>query len=153
MDGDTEAQLAILATITERFAAQRMRFWLRGGWAVEFLLGEVTRRHGDIDLVTWSRHRRRVHRTLIDAGFELIREWEAQTDFRARDQTISIVYLTRLPDGKVITHGIPVWTWPDGRVHTLDARYHDTVPNQGMSAPTIPSWTRPESRSRRRRSS
>jgi hypothetical protein len=129
MDDDTKAQLAVLATLAERFASARMRFWLRGGWAVDFLLGEVTRRHGDIDLVTWLRHRRRICQVLTDAGFELIREWEAQTDFRARGQVVSIIYLTRLPDGRIITHSIPVWTWPDGslssgrkRLGTLSAR-------------------------------
>lgn len=122
MDADTEAQLAILETIVEKFAAQRMRFWLRGGWAVDFLLGQVTRRHGDIDLVTWHRHRRRICQVLTDTGFELIREWEAQTDFRARGQVVSIAYLARLPDGTIITHSIPVWTWPDGSLSSGQKR-------------------------------
>ena len=52
MDSDTEAQLAVLGTLAERFATAQMRFWLRGSWAIDFLLGEVTREHGDIDLVT-----------------------------------------------------------------------------------------------------
>jgi hypothetical protein len=114
LDSDTEAQLTILRTLAERFATARMRFWLRGGWAVDFLLGEATRRHGDIDLVTWLRHRRRIRHLLTDIGFAPIQEWEAQSDFRASGQVVSIIYLTRLPDGRIITHGIPVWTWPDG---------------------------------------
>lgn len=114
MDTDTEAQLSVLALLADRFAAHRMRFWLRGGWAVDFLLGEVTRRHSDIDLVTWLRHRQATRRVLTDAGFDLIREWEAQTDFRAAGQVVSIIYLMRLPEQRIITHSIPVWTWPDG---------------------------------------
>ena len=110
MDTDTEAQLSILALLADRFAAERMRFWLRGGWAIDFLLGKITRHHSDVDLVTWLRHRRRVGRLLTGAGFELTREWESQTDFRVAGQDVSVNYLTRLPDGTIITHGIPVWT-------------------------------------------
>jgi hypothetical protein len=121
MDSDTEAQLAILRTLAERLATARLRFWLRGGWAVDFLLGEVTRRHGDIDLVTWLRHRRRIRLLLTNIDFEPIQEWEAQTDFRVKGQVVSSIYLTRQPDGCIITHGIPVWTWPDGSLSSRKA--------------------------------
>jgi hypothetical protein len=122
MDDDTRAQLSVLATLADRFAAQRMRFWLRGGWAVDFLLGEITRRHADVDIVTWQRHRRRVHRVLLDAGFVLTRETEVQSDYRAQGQDVSVIYLTRLPDGRIVTHGIPVWTWPDGSLMARSRR-------------------------------
>jgi hypothetical protein len=44
-------------------------FWLRGGWALDFRLGRVKREHGDIDIVTWARHRRRIGERLERAGF------------------------------------------------------------------------------------
>jgi hypothetical protein len=41
-----------LALIAQTLAAARREgipLWLRGGWAMDFFLGEVTREHGDID--------------------------------------------------------------------------------------------------------
>lgn len=33
------------------FKSQGIKIWLDGGWAVDALLGEQTRTHGDIDIV------------------------------------------------------------------------------------------------------
>ncbi len=52
-DTGNEAQLRVIREIAELFGAAHIRFWLRGGWALDFLLGEITRPHGDIDPVTW----------------------------------------------------------------------------------------------------
>jgi serine/threonine-protein kinase len=69
MDRATETQLSLIRELADLLGKAHLRFWLRGGWAVDFLLGEITRRHSDIDLVTWLRHRQRIRRTLLDAGF------------------------------------------------------------------------------------
>ncbi|NQX62193.1 nucleotidyltransferase domain-containing protein [Paenibacillus qinlingensis] len=37
---------------------------MRGGWAIDFLLGRVTRLHKDLDLVTWVRHREELEQVL-----------------------------------------------------------------------------------------
>ena len=58
MDDRSQAQLNILRAISARFSGIRARFWLRGGWAVDFMLGRITRPHADIDIVVWARHRR-----------------------------------------------------------------------------------------------
>jgi hypothetical protein len=107
-----EAQLRVLREIAALFASLRVRYWLRGGWAIDFHLGRVTRPHADIDLVVWLRHRRRIVRALTVAGFALVHDLDVQTDLRRHDQAISIIYLAHAADGRVITHGIPVWTWP-----------------------------------------
>jgi hypothetical protein len=113
VDTRTQAQLSMLHALDETFSASRVRWWLRGGWAIDFMLGRITRLHSDIDIVVWARHRRRLYRVLSEAGFALVREWPpTQSDFQTHDETVSVAYLTRTPDGRVITAGIPVWEWP-----------------------------------------
>lgn len=111
IDGQTRAQLDLIREIDEALSRPRVGFWLRGGWAIDFLLGEVTRPHADIDLVAWLRHRERVQRALVEASFELIRETEVQSDFCKNDQDVSFVFLKRAGDGGIVAHGIPEWTW------------------------------------------
>ncbi|MGH2588515.1 MAG: nucleotidyltransferase domain-containing protein [Dehalococcoidia bacterium] len=112
MDDQARIQLDIIRQVGATLGRLRIRFWLRGGWAVDFMLGEITRPHADIDLVVWARNRRRVCQALTEVGFVLDREIEVQTDLRKGGQDISIIYLTRSLDGRVVTHGIPVWAWP-----------------------------------------
>jgi hypothetical protein len=116
-------QLSLLAELADVFAGARLAGWLRGGWALDFLLGEVTRPHSDVDLVTWRRHRQRVHRLLPAHEYALVRELPVQTDFTKHDQTVSVVFVARGPDGRPVVPGIPGWTWrPDAlprRRHTL----------------------------------
>ncbi|WP_282940165.1 hypothetical protein [Paenibacillus sp. RC67] len=68
----SRCQLKILDEIHAICTSLNTRFWLRGGWAIDFLLGRITRPHDDIDLVAWVRHREKIERSLIDAGFQCI---------------------------------------------------------------------------------
>jgi len=95
-------------------SAADVRFWLRGGWAIDFLIGRVTRTHEDVDAVTWQRHRRRLREALTAAGFRVVRETEKQVDFEERGVDVTFVFLTRDGEGRIVTHAIPEWTWrPD----------------------------------------
>lgn len=132
LNEQARAQLALLGEIGAALAARRIRFWLRGGWAVDFLLGRVGRPHADLDLVLWARHRRRAERALLDAGFRPVREAPVQTDLCKDGQDVSLVFLTRAPGGAITAHGIPGWTWrPDAlprrprRLHGIAARVVD----------------------------
>src|SRR5437588_1420514 len=98
VDARTLAQVDILRAIQQRLARAHVRWWLRGGWAIDFMLGQITRCHGDIDIVVWSRHRQRVRQALQDAGLTPAREWVSQSDFRLGDEVVSVIYLTRGPD-------------------------------------------------------
>ena len=114
----TRTQLDLLEELEALLAALRVRAWLRGGWALDFLLGAITRPHSDIDLVTWARHRRRLHRALPAHGFSLERELPVQTDFARTGQGVSVVFVARGRDGRVTTPGIPAWVWrPDALPH------------------------------------
>jgi hypothetical protein len=49
----TQRQLRLIAdtvAMSERIGVQ---IWLRGGWAMDFFLGRVTRDHADIDWAAW----------------------------------------------------------------------------------------------------
>ncbi|MEZ4570217.1 MAG: hypothetical protein R2849_07800 [Thermomicrobiales bacterium] len=114
-------QLGVLRETDEILAGLRVRYWLRGGWAVDFLLGRVTRSHSDLDLVVWQRHRGRMQRALEDAGFSLDRELLVQNDLVKDGQDITFVFLERSADGSVSAHGMPDWRW---RSDALPLRRH-----------------------------
>src|SRR5207248_10934814 len=48
-------QLQLINELTALLQATGIPHWLFGGWVVDFLVGEITRPHSDIDL--WIRHR------------------------------------------------------------------------------------------------
>ena len=49
---ENQAQLDALSELAMLFSSHGMEFWLRGGWALDFLLGRETRPHEDVD--GWS---------------------------------------------------------------------------------------------------
>ena len=55
MDGDGLAgrQLAAIREVLQITGAAGIAVWLRGGWAMDFHLGEVTRPHMDVDWYCW----------------------------------------------------------------------------------------------------
>ncbi len=112
LDG-ARTQLRVLAELNSIFASQKIGFWLRGGWALDFLLGAVTRAHADIDVVSWARQRARIHRALLAHGFSHVRDFPAQSDFSEHGVEVSIVYIARAKQG-IVTPGIPEWTWHAG---------------------------------------
>ena len=69
MDDRYRQQLALLREVDEFLRAAKIRYWLRGGWALDFIIGDVTRVHEDIDIVTWKRHKERIRRVFKDRGF------------------------------------------------------------------------------------
>jgi hypothetical protein len=46
-------QLSALVQVGELFDRAGYAYWLFGGWAVDFHVGALTRRHDDIDLAVW----------------------------------------------------------------------------------------------------
>jgi hypothetical protein len=107
-------QWQLLTDINRLFTQSNIDFWLRGGWALDFLLGEVTREHSDIDLVTWKKHAAIVKQLLSDNGYTFQRDIGAQMDFTKSDQDISVVYIGINPAGQISPPDIPDWIWLDG---------------------------------------
>ncbi|WP_246483285.1 nucleotidyltransferase domain-containing protein [Alkalicoccobacillus gibsonii] len=88
---------------------------MRGGWAIDFLLGRITRRHSDIDIVTWIENRENVEWELVNAGYEQLPVKEQfrrrQSDFCKNNIEITLSYLTYNGGGSLILNGLPQWVW------------------------------------------
>ncbi|WP_042162171.1 nucleotidyltransferase domain-containing protein [Paenibacillus gorillae] len=112
-----ESQLKLLSEISTLCATVDCRFWLRGGWAIDFLLGNVTRPHDDIDLITWIQNREELECALAEAGYEQTPVKEQfhgrQSDFRKDDVDITFGYITNTNDGSIIMNDLPEWVWRD----------------------------------------
>jgi hypothetical protein len=111
IDADTVIQLSLIREIDRVFRRAHIRYWLRGGWALDFLRGKITRPHSDIDLVTWKHHALRVRRHLVASGFDLMKNLGEQMDFAKSGQQISIVFIARDQEGRICTPNIPEWEW------------------------------------------
>ncbi|MBT2655391.1 hypothetical protein J7E81_09090 [Bacillus sp. ISL-18] len=117
-DEQTESQLKILTEISTISKTIGIEFWLRGGWAIDFLLGKITRKHDDIDLITWIQNREMLECELLKAGYEKIPVKEEfrdrQSDFCKDSVEITFGYISRSDDGNLIMNGLPEWIWrPD----------------------------------------
>jgi len=64
---DAEIQLRAIADIVR---VVDVEIWLRGGWAMDFFLGEVTRPHGDIDFFCRAPDAERVVGLLRGLGYQ-----------------------------------------------------------------------------------
>jgi hypothetical protein len=114
-DGQTDSQLKVLSEISRVSEEIGIEFWLRGGWAIDFLLGKITCQHDDIDLITWIQNRERIEYELIKAGYVQTPVKEQfrnrQSDFCKDNVEITLGYITHSDDGELIMNGLPEWVW------------------------------------------
>ena len=106
-----EKQLKIISEINAICLNLKFHLWLRGGWAIDFLLGKVTREHSDIDLVTLIQYREELERAMVSAGFKKIPISMLQTDFIKGEIDVSFVFVRISVEGKIIGNGFPDWEW------------------------------------------
>ena len=111
LSDENESQLQVLGQINEIFSSLNINFWLRGGWAIDFLLGRITRPHEDIDIVAWVQHREEIEQTLIQQDFDYVRVSDFQSNFFKSDVEISFVFLTLTNDGRIYANGFSEWIW------------------------------------------
>ncbi|MCH7578943.1 MAG: hypothetical protein IIC91_05330 [Chloroflexi bacterium] len=112
-DTNTRTQFRLLTEIDRIFRQARIRFWLRGGWALDFLIGQITRSHSDIDLVTWRRHARRVQGLLENSGYQVgTITGRAAMHFLKDGQDVGIAFIKKDEQGRFVTPGREVWPWP-----------------------------------------
>ncbi|MPY92992.1 MAG: amino acid transporter [Acidimicrobiia bacterium] len=75
-----------VVALLRRLEAVGVTAWVDGGWGVDALLGEETRRHADVDLVVPAGAVPRLRALLEAEGFEVIRDWlPAALAFRRHD--------------------------------------------------------------------
>ena len=105
----TDRQLALMTEI--RLIADRLgiELWLRGGWAMDFFLGEVTRAHRDIDFYAWANDARKLAKELGLEGYAPLAGPHPgqQLDFTKVDEDLSFALLADNPQGQVVVAGGP----------------------------------------------
>jgi hypothetical protein len=98
-------QLALLRAIAAILKRAKVRFWLRGGWALDFTLGRVTRLHGDIDLATWKRNRGLVQRLFTAHGLRTTRETASNVWFQRNGVEVAVDFIVKAEDDTIKVAG------------------------------------------------
>ena len=65
----TAEQLAAIASFSGALDQAGLDYWLFGGWAVDFMVGAVTREHDDIDIAAWRHDDDAIGAALQAAGW------------------------------------------------------------------------------------
>jgi hypothetical protein len=71
-DGRERRQFELIHEFASLAGECGVEWWLRGGWALDFLLGRVTRAHEDIDLFIWAADAAKLLPRLKDKGYQEI---------------------------------------------------------------------------------
>jgi hypothetical protein len=127
MDAATKIQLSLIGELARLLAQARIRFWLRGGWALDFHAGQTTRPHKDVDLVTWSRHRFPLRRLLEASGYETVRFDPPQIFFEKHGEEVNFAMIRREPGGAIVTPGFERWPWPAGAFGEQPLTLHGVI--------------------------
>lgn len=121
-------QLAIIEELTSLLKQVGIAHWLFGGWAVDFLVGAVTRPHEDIDLIIWREDAPAVREILASQGYAEAppapEESALHTHFSKQNQLIDAIFIYRVADGGVY------WSdarWPDDSFTSLQGRLGEVV--------------------------
>jgi hypothetical protein len=117
-DDPNEAQLRLIADVVSLAKELGTEIWLRGGWAMDFYLGQVTRDHEDIDWFIWRADAPIFERELTSRGYTQSPgpRNEGQLDFSKDDQSLQFAFVARDELGRVVVAEGP-WrgtAWPEG---------------------------------------
>jgi Aminoglycoside-2''-adenylyltransferase len=69
IDDLSREQLAALGRVSRLLEGAGIEYRLFGGWGRDFHAGEITRPHGDVDLVVWRDDRPRIEELLTAEGW------------------------------------------------------------------------------------
>ncbi|MET8362640.1 nucleotidyltransferase domain-containing protein [Micromonospora sp. NPDC005252] len=122
MDDLARRQLASIAEVVEVAGSAGIPVWLRGGWAMDFQLGQVSRPHVDVDWYCWREDAARLAALLLARGWRPDPRMpvELQLDLFAADVEVSFAYLGRDDAGRP-TVGAGSWAGTPLPVGMLDA--------------------------------
>jgi hypothetical protein len=116
-------QLRLIGEVVSAAADRDVEVWLRGGWAMDFFLGEVTRDHRDIDWFAWTGDADVFGAELVRRGFQQVPGLppDQQIDLVKDGEDVSLNLLRRDREGRVVVGGGPYAgsPWPEDM---LDAR-------------------------------
>lgn len=119
MYNSVENQLRAINETHQLLAGNGIKHWLHGGWAVDFLIGKVTRDHSDVEMVIWEKDKNIVRNLLEQSDFT-----EVETEFpmegfvvedKNRKTKVHFVYIKKVDSGSVVSLGRwSDWPWPTG---------------------------------------
>ncbi|MDI1464485.1 aminoglycoside adenylyltransferase [Catellatospora sp. KI3] len=123
----TTLQLAVIAEIAGTAGRAGVPVWLRGGWATDFFLGEVTRPHLDVDWFCWEGDADSVSAFVTGLGFAGYGDSPAQRDFVRGPLDLGFALLGRDADGRPVVPSGPYAgaRWPDGMLDWPPGRIGD----------------------------
>lgn len=111
-------QLQVISDVLAIASKNAVEVWLRGGWAMDFFLGQVTRDHDDIDWFAWADDAPVIGAALLERGYQVTtddpggldaasdgEDWDFQFQWLATDTAGQVV----VPAGEYA--GEP---WPEG---------------------------------------
>lgn len=86
-------------------AAAGIEYWLFGGWAVDFHVGERTRPHDDVDVAVWRADLPRIASLLAEDGWSHAPEPDEDggTGYEREGVRLELTYLARGEGGRVVT--------------------------------------------------
>jgi Aminoglycoside-2''-adenylyltransferase len=129
---DAARQLAVIDALHACLEEGSIRYWLVGGWAVDFHAGRLTRPHIDVDITIWERDRTRLSRAVMPCGFR--RRASAKPSeadrYSLAGVSVSVFFICRGHGGAVVNRGsyehLP---WPDGSfaAHRLQLLGHEAT--------------------------
>lgn len=122
-------QLTVIDDALAAAVACGAEVWLRGGWAMDFFLGRVTRDHRDIDWFAWAGDAATLGAELRRRGFDLVPGLPADEELDAvKDGEDACFNLLRRDDaGRVVVGGGP-WAgspWPEDMLDAYPGRTGD----------------------------
>jgi hypothetical protein len=98
----TAVQLSLIQELTTVLRAARIPHWLFGGWVVDFLVGEITRPHSDVDLIIWRRDVPAFRQLLVEGGYTERPSPsgpELDARFCKQGQLVEVMFLHEQEDG------------------------------------------------------
>jgi hypothetical protein len=112
---DTESAdkgLAAIESLASLLDAAQIEYWLFGGWAVDFWVGQITRPHDDIDAAAWRSDYNAIRDVLTQNGWKHAPTDEdvVGTRYTLDGAVLEFTFLEQAPAGEIV---IPI---PENRV-------------------------------------
>ena len=127
-DETTAIQLRIIREVHKLLDSIQIPHWLGGGWALDFLLGEIASKHGDIDWLIWKKDASAAQATLEENAFrnQKVRHPEEHFGFYKHEQYVSFTLNELNEEGQIVTSGRwRDWPYPDGSFSANPGRIGD----------------------------
>jgi len=127
----SDRQLAAIVAAVAAAESCDAPIWLRGGWAMDFFIGKITRPHLDVDLFCWTADVDRLTGSLVCHGF--IPDAQAQDelgrDYLYGDIEVQLRLLGRDDNERVVVPAGPYAgeLWPQGMLDYPPGRIDDVT--------------------------